>query len=77
MIKPEDVRARMPHTEAVKTLERKLDAAINYAALTSKWPASLALRGEPASAVNETVSMYREVGWTIECVGDFITIEAP
>lgn len=82
MIKPNDIHVRMPHNEARDALEKKIDAAIKYAALASHWPATLRLRGEPPAVVEEVIGRYRREGWNIERVpdprdGDFIRIEAP
>jgi hypothetical protein len=66
MIKPEDVHNRI---ETVKVLERKIDAVINYATRVDRWPATLAIRGESASAtINEVIKMFRDAGWDIKCV---------
>jgi len=55
---------------------------INYAALTMKWPATLARRGESKDVINMVMTKYRDAGWFIALVvddrdGDFIQIEAP
>lgn len=81
MIKPEDLMASRATAEECARFEKKLDAAIQFADLMSKWPATLGIRGTPRAVVDEVIAKYRS-HWSIEFVtdprdGNYVKIEEP
>lgn len=82
MITPEQARQRADAPGAeTNAFEQQIDAAIEEACDTNRWPVCVNLR-EHAHVAERVAARYRRTGWTADIVrdqrdGDYLKLERP